>query len=98
MKTLDILGYHYTVNETKPLSEMKGNSGTCDLDHSIIELANDAGEDMKLSTLLHEIIEAINFHLEIRLTEAKIKQLEAGLFQALTTNGVNLQDLLYKDN
>ena len=46
------------------------------------------------STLLHEIIEALDFHLEIGLDERQIKAIEAGLYQCLTENGVDLSPLL----
>ena len=38
------------------------------------------------SVLLHEIIEALNFRLEIELKHPQITQLEAGLFEVLTSN------------
>lgn len=91
---MKILGYNYTVDLSKQLSDMKGNSGFSNFDKQSLEVANDLGTDLKLSTLLHEIIEAINYHLSIGLAESDIMRLEAGLFQVLTDNGVNLSSLL----
>ncbi len=38
------------------------------------------------STLIHEIIEQINWHLELKLEHSTISQLEAGLYQVLKDN------------
>ncbi len=38
------------------------------------------------SSILHEIIEALNYHLELDLKHSVIAQLEAGLFQVLEDN------------
>lgn len=38
------------------------------------------------STFLHEIIEAINFHLNLELRHKTINQLEAALYQVLKDN------------
>ena len=47
------------------------------------------------STLLHEIIEALNHALELKLEHGAIAGLEAGLYQVLTDNGVDLTPLLH---
>jgi hypothetical protein len=76
---MDILGYNYTIDNSKPLSEMDGNVGFCNFDQKLIRVANDVDFDVRLSTLLHEVLEAINYHLEVGISEAQIKQLEVGL-------------------
>ena len=38
------------------------------------------------STLFHEIIEALNYQLELKLEHHQIQSLEAGLFSILTKN------------
>jgi len=93
MRTLTILGYEYSLDKEKALEDMEGNVGFCDFDHLQMRVANDVPSDVRNSTLIHEIIEAVNYHLEVGLTEQKIKQLEVGLFQALTRNGVVLDGL-----
>jgi hypothetical protein len=40
----------------------------------------------QVSTLIHEIIEFINFQLELNLTHPQICGLETGLYQALAGN------------
>ena len=69
---------------------MQGNVGFCNFDKKLLQVAGDVDIDVQNSTILHEIIEAINYHLEIKLEEAQIKQLEVGLHQVLSENGVNL--------
>lgn len=46
------------------------------------------------STLLHEIIEALDYYLELELDHRVITSLEAGLYSVLTDNGVDLSVLL----
>jgi len=96
-KIIGILGYEYQLDVTNTLEEMNGNVGYIDLDRGIIQIASDAGFDMKVSTLLHEIMEAINYHLEAGLTEQQIKIMEVGLYQTLTLSKVNLSALFLQE-
>jgi len=96
MKKLNILGYTYTIDMTKALEEMEGNVGFCDFDNLQLRVANDVPHGVKCSTILHEIIEAVNYHLEIGLKEPQIKQLEVGLFQSLESSDVSLSMLLFE--
>ena len=59
----------------------------------VIQLASDLAEENAISTLLHEILEALNFHLALKLEHKIIMALEAGLFQVLVDNGVDLSPL-----
>lgn len=43
--------------------------------------------DQTRSVLIHEILEALNWHMEMELPHSKITQLEAGLFQVMKENG-----------
>jgi hypothetical protein len=96
MKKINILGYNYTIDTTRPLEEMEGNVGYCDFDKLELRVANDVPEDAKNSTIIHEIIEAVNYHLEIGLEESQIKQLEVGIFQAFNDNRVPISLLLFE--
>ena len=82
---LNILGYPYKLDMSKELKDMGGNVGYCHFDKLTLDIAKDVPVDVFNSTLLHEIIEAINYHLEIELTEAQIKQLETGLHPLVST-------------
>lgn len=93
MKQLKILGYSYVLDLSKTLSEMEGKVGLCDLDNKIITIAKDVDTDMIVSTLLHEFIEAINYHLELKLNHRQVMGIEVGLHQSLTENGVSMGEL-----
>ncbi len=94
---MKILGYDYKIDLSKSLADMRGNSGFCYFDRQCIEVAENLPEELKSSTLLHEIIEAINYHLSIGLKEEDVMRLEAGLYQTLKDNGVNIDTLVYND-
>lgn len=90
---MKILGYDYILH-IKPKSDMGGNSGFCDFDSQVLSVCEELKDDGKASTLLHEIVEAINYHLCLDLKENQVMGIEAGLFQVLTDNGVSLSPLL----
>jgi hypothetical protein len=92
--SIKVLGHKYTVDLSQRLDDMKGNVGVCDLDYLIIKIANDAPPDVKVSTLLHELIEAINYHLELKLKHGQIMGLEVGLYQIFSENGIDLGRIL----
>ena len=98
MKQLNILGYKYRLDTSKSLSEMDGKVGLCDLDNKVLTIANNVDSDMIDSTLLHEIVEAINYHLELGLEHRQIMGLEVGLHQSLSDNGINLDNLLLPES
>jgi hypothetical protein len=49
---------------------------------------------MQESIIIHEILEALNYHLELELPHRTISALESGLYQTLHDAGVDLQLLL----
>lgn len=92
---MNILGYEYDV-EYSTVSGLNGNAGECDLSNQTLRLATDIKMDAISSTLIHEILEALNYHLELDLKHNQISSLETGLFQVLSSNGVDLS-LLTKE-
>lgn len=89
---LKILGYNYTlirVDDADALDAL-GRFQTKKLK---IEVATDICDQQVTSVILHEIIEAINYHNQLRIEHNAIMSLEAGLYQVLTENGVNLDAL-----
>jgi hypothetical protein len=58
-----------------------------------IVVANDLTKQHTESAILHEIIEALNYHLELGLEHRTIMSLESGLYQVLTDAGVDLAPL-----
>lgn len=91
---INILGYEYEVNLSQTEKQIGGQLGNLDGKYLLIDIASDMNPQQILSTLLHEIIEAINFHSQLNLPHESISLLEAGLFQILTANGVDLAPLL----
>lgn len=81
---LKILGHEYTVklvdlNETDKFGSMNPNTNT-------IRINRNKAPSQQESTLLHEIIEALNCNLELGLDHKQITGLEAGLYQVLKDN------------
>ena len=64
------------------------NFGVFNPQNNLIQIANDSDitEVQKLSVVLHEVIEALNFKLELNLEHNQITGLETGLFQVLMDN------------
>jgi hypothetical protein len=91
---MKILGYEYKVMiET----DRSGDFGSVDVRQQIIRIAHDQTRQAELSAVLHEIIEALAYHLNLELPSDKntvIMPLEAGLYQVLTDAGVDLSPLM----
>lgn len=90
---MKILGYTYAV---KPVATETWNKmGDCSPHLLRIRIATDMPPQQVQSTVLHEIIEALNFHLKLGLGDDndKVTRLEAGLYSVLTENGVDLSPL-----
>ena len=81
---LKILGHSFDViliddNETDRFGSMNPNTNT-------IRLNKNKTQSQIETTLLHEIIEALDHNLEIKLEHRQISALEAGLYQVLKDN------------
>ena len=66
--------------------------GTHDGRQSKIWIASDVSQRQKETTLLHEIIESINFANQLELKEQQIWILENNLYQVLKDNKLGFQD------
>lgn len=90
-----ILGYNYGIIRDLDMKDIEnGNAGLVDLDKHLIYVGNDMDDDSKTSVIIHEIIEAINYHLELKLKHPQIMAFEVGIHQVLVENGVDLSPLL----
>ncbi len=89
---MKILGYHYRIIEN---SEYGAQLGEMNPTQQTIKVQANQCQQQKESTVLHEIIEALNFHLKLELGQDNkiIAPLEAGLYTALTDAGVDLSPL-----
>lgn len=93
---MKILGYTYQVEVVS--ADAMDAMGRFQARRQRLQIASDLTGDERMSTLLHEIIEALNYHLALNLPHAKIMALEAGLYQVLVDGGVDLAPLLNNKN
>lgn len=76
-----ILGYEYVFSTSQDSTELGGELGRVNhIDH-IIHIAHDIGEEERQTTVLHELIHVLNWHLHIDLTEKQVQLLETGLWE-----------------
>jgi hypothetical protein len=89
MSYINILGMQYSIKVQNDGDELRGNSGTAfNLTQRILVSRNQSKEEA-VSTLIHEIVEAIFYRLDIDVGEQKehvIRLLEAGLYQVINDN------------
>lgn len=90
---MKILGYNYKIVNTEDLYNLE-SFGKLSAKLQEIKISKDLHKEAKISTLLHEIIEALNFHLELGLDHRTITSLEAGLFQVFKDNNIDLSPLM----
>lgn len=90
---MKILGYSYTITEDGD-SNTIGALGRFHEKSQEIQIASDLCDEQKLSTIIHEVLEAINYHLGLELSHRAIIGLETALYQFLTDNGIDLSPLL----
>ena len=89
---MKILGYTYELIVDGD-SDALGAFGRIDPSKQIIRIASGLNDQQFESSILHEIIEALNYHFHMEMLEGVIMSLEAGLYQALVDNGVDLSPL-----
>ena len=90
---MKILGYNYTVSGALS-REVIHASGWHNSNLLHIDIASDLELQQKKSTMIHEIIEALNYSLDLKLEHNIVMSLEAGLYQVLVDAGVDLTPLL----
>ena len=66
--------------------EISGSLGRFMSNPAKMLIAAHAAQDVQKSTLLHEVIEALNFQMELGLKHRQIMSLEHGLFQVMRDN------------
>jgi hypothetical protein len=90
MKTetkIRILGFDYRLIADPDLRKESGDAGQqCGSMQFIKIAAEDAGLPYGNETLIHELIEAINSHLQLKLEHPQIQALGAGLFSIIADN------------
>ena len=92
---LKILGYKYTVIEHDDRDTANSNQGSHWASQGRIYINKNQTEEQKVSTLLHEILEAIDYHLELKLKHEQINRLETIFYQVLKDNK-KIYDAIYE--
>jgi len=83
---MKIAGYNYKIIYSDDLLATSGLMGEFDKTKGEITIDTHLTDEQKKSTLLHEIIEAINYHFDLNLEHNKIMTLETALYQVLKDN------------
>lgn len=85
-RTIKILGHEYELHMTnKPLLER--NTVACVCPNTLtIEISNLCPQSRQEEGLFHEIIEALNCHLDLKLEHDKLTALSEGLYQVFKDN------------
>ena len=88
IKNVRILGINYPVEVIDmQLAAGNHNAGSMDTTGCKIFVSSSINTpEHQKAVLLHEIIEALNYRLELNLEHAKITQLESGLFSVFQDN------------
>jgi hypothetical protein len=87
IKTIKILGYNYKIKETESVKDGgMDDAGRAIIDQQVILVPKFHNHQGNISTILHEVIEVLNYHFAWNLPHDVIMQLEAGLFAVLQDN------------
>lgn len=88
IKKLKILGHNYTIEHNSDLALDHDACGQLLSRHTLIKISSVHCRSRQEECLFHEIVEALNYHLELRLEHNKITQLGEGMYQVLKDNGL----------
>ena len=86
IKKLKILGHNYEVILDPKLDFDSRKVGECHTGDNWIKICSIYKRSRQEEALIHEIIEAINYHLELELEHPKISSLSEALYQVLKDN------------
>lgn len=88
IEKLKILGHEYTVTDDLNIQVDDGQVAQINMRSLEIRIGAHLPSSREDEALLHEIVEALNYHLELKLEHRTINQLSEGLFQVLKDNGL----------
>ena len=86
MTRLKIMGHAYSLILNPNLQRENGTPGACCAGVLKIQIDPGAPETRKEEALLHEIFEALKYHLDLGLDHDKLSALSEGLYQVLRDN------------
>lgn len=90
---LKIFGYNFSLRYVGDL-DLRTPVGACLVPLQKMSVVRGMPEAQTVSSILHEVIEAVNSQLDLNICHLGIAGLETGLYQTLTENGVDLTPLL----
>jgi len=88
LKTIHILGQEFAIKYKRD-KKKRDYIGKCFPNANKIYLVKDLSQDKLEETFIHEIIEAINFNLELKLKHRQITALAVAIYTVFKEN--NLQ-------
>lgn len=86
---MKILGIEYTIKQVDWMDRLQTQMGAFDAISSEITICSRMNNDVKNSTLLHEIIHGIDNAVGTKLTEEQVEALASGLFAVCKENGID---------
>ena len=84
---MKILGHEYSVEYVPNLGDRSDAAGICDSDKLEILIDAHAPVSRQEEAKLHEIVEAINYHAELKLKHSVLALLSECLYQVFKDNG-----------
>jgi len=84
-RTIKIGGFQYRLRFVSSHS-LDGKFGQCNFYSTTIDVNAQADPEQQRATIVHEVIEALNYHFELNLKHRQIQSLEHGIHQVLTDN------------
>lgn len=93
---MKILAYDYQVKAFRSTLDNTIHMGQHNANELTITICTGMQRQHQESTMIHEIIESINWQLALGLEEEKILNLEIGLYNVLKNAGVDLSPLMHE--
>ena len=84
--TVIVAGIPYAVRFNADLAAEHGALGRSTGNRAVIELDPGAPAEVRYHTLLHEIVEQLNYLMDLGLNHHQVELLALGLYQVLTAN------------
>jgi len=86
MDKIRILGHDYCLTFDPLLDKTRGSNGECCSNICRINIDSHSAPSRQKWTVIHEIIEGINYELELKLEHQQITALGASFFQVFADN------------
>ena len=94
--TVKILTHDYSLIEKSFEDEEEFECGYCCFDDQEINIDHAISSSMKAEVLIHEILETLNYHLELNLKHPQITQIALGFSAVLKDNNKLIRSYIKK--